>query len=183
MIVVCLVGAVATLASKKHMRSSLHLLKRRVGYSCHKQDRLRYRLRNKAHRLSLIRHSPSSDRIQCYVLRPMQSAKASNQYRSAGRRAVIRSSLRVVSRIAVPANGPVGRRPGRMFMHRRAWREHPQLPRIGCGPTCPKHVRADVVVLRSSYRCLRGFRAAFPWPHRGRDGQVPWFRPSGCRMM
>ena len=42
-------------------------------------------------------------------------------------------------------------------------RNHALMPRIGCGPVCPEHVRADIVVLRSSYRCPRGFRAAFPW--------------------
>jgi hypothetical protein len=64
--------------------------------------------------------------------------------------------------------------------HKPAPRKRPVLmPSCGCGPACREHVRADLAVPRSSCWRPRGSRAAFHWPHRGRDGQYRSSAPVG----
>src|SRR6266567_9385682 len=57
----------------------------------------------------------------------------------------------------------------------RARRVHSSSRWTDARPYLPR-VTADVAVPRRSGQCPKGFRAAFPWPHRGLDVPGPWSR-------
>src|ERR1700722_2427339 len=56
--------------------------------------------------------------------------------------------------------------------------EHIFMPRGGRQASSASYVltKEDLGVPRWSCRCPRESRAAFPWPHRDRDGRVLWSR-------